>query len=158
MATPAPEASTLPTAGERPAAPPGMVAVPAAALSGAQQHAAQQAGTNIGMMGGAMAGSGGADMANGAVLGGYIGQQIGRYERTAAMHDPNAPMVLVDENSRAGRRAVRRQKRREGREGGNWLKRVFGFGGSKKSGEEERAVAVDDGEGEDTEPVTQAKA
>jgi hypothetical protein len=122
-----------------------MVAVPAAALSGRQQHAAQMAGSNIGVMAGLMTG-GGADVATGAVAGGFIGQQIGRYQRTAAMSDPNAPMVFVDVNSRAGRRAIRRQKRWQRRNGGGgcqpedkkksqgWLKRLFG-GGSKKDGD-----------------------
>lgn len=102
----------------RPPAPPGMVAVPAAALSGRQQHAAQQAGAQIGVLGGLAAGGGG-DIVTGAVAGGLIGQQIGQYQRHAAMNDPNAPMVFVDENSRAGRRAIRREGRRE-RRAGRW--------------------------------------
>lgn len=51
-------------------------------------------------------------------------------QQQAAMHDPAAPMVLVDENSRAGRRAVRRQARRYGpddeRDRMGWLKGLFG--------------------------------
>jgi len=140
--------------GSRPPAPPGMVAVPAAALSGRQQHAMQQAGANIGVMTGLAAG-GGADIVTGAVAGGFIGQQLGRYQRTAAMSDPNAPMVFVDVNSRAGRRAIRRQKRRERRSGvgvtsstdkkksQGWFKSLFG-GGSKRDGDSSSS----DGEGE----------
>lgn len=149
MATPVPvdPKSPIPIAsGTHPPAPPGMVAVPAAALSGRQQHAAQLAGSNIGVMSGLAAG-GGADIVTGAIAGGLIGQQIGRYQHASAMSDPNAPMVFVDENSRAGRRAIRRQKRRQRRQrtngdGGSpaavkkkshgWLKSLFG-GGSKGS-------------------------
>ena len=147
MATPQPQQvpvdpkSPIPIAsGTHPPAPPGMVAVPAAALSGRQQHAAQLAGSNIGVTSGLIAG-GGADIVTGAIAGSLIGQEIGRYQRAAAMSDPNAPMVFVDENSRAGRRAIRRQKRRQRRQGtGNdgaspaadkkkstgWLKGLFG--------------------------------
>lgn len=122
----APDRPPIPIApGTYPPAPPGYVAVPLAALSGQQQVAMQQAGQNIGVMGGLMAG-GGADVVEGAVIGNYVGQQVGRAQRSAAMHDPAAPMVFVDENSRVGRRAVRRRARRQG--GGNfsWLKRMFG--------------------------------
>ena len=96
--------------GTNPPAPPGYVAVPLAALSGRQQAAMQQAGQNIGVVGGLAAG------------GGFVGQQVGRAQRSIAMHDPAAPMVFVDENSRVGRRAVRRQ----GRGGFGWLRRLFG--------------------------------
>jgi len=137
--------------GTYPPAPPGMVAVPAAALSGRQQHAAQLAGANIGVDSGLAAG-GGADIVTGAVVGGLIGQQIGRYQHAVAMSDPNAPMVFVDENSRAGRRAIRRQKRQQRRQrtsgssgspaavekkSHGWLKSLFG-GGSKDSSSSDR--------------------
>lgn len=141
--------------GTRPPAPPGMVAVPAAALSGRQQHAAQMAGANIGVIGG-LAGGGGADIVTGAVVGGWIGQQVGRYERAAVMSDPNAPMVFVDENSRAGRRAIRRQKRRQRRMGGggspsaekknqSWFKSLFGSG--NKDDGDRSASESEDGDG-----------
>jgi len=145
----------LPTAAAPPAAPPGMVAVPAAALLGRQQHAAQQAGTNIGVMAGVVEGSGG-NMWVDAAVGGYVGQQVGRYQRQAAMHDPNAPMVYVDENSRAGRRAVRRAGRKERRQGGGWLSRFFG---GKKAAEEKREEAEAEAEDESARegPAAQAK-
>ena len=81
---------------------------------------------------------GGTDFVTDAVAGNFVGQQLGRYQRTAAMSDPNAPMVFVDANSRAGRRAIRRQNRRQRRSGGGgsqpedqkksqgWLRRLFG--------------------------------
>jgi len=138
--------------GTRPPAPPGMVAVPAAALSGRQQQAMQQAGASIGVMTGLAAG-GGADIVTGAVAGGFIGQQLGRYQRAAAMNDPNAPMVFVDVNSRAGRRAIRRQKRQERRSGvgvsssakksRGWFMSLFG-GDNKREGDS----GASDGEGE----------
>ncbi|KAL1889061.1 hypothetical protein Sste5346_009126 [Sporothrix stenoceras] len=115
--------------GTNPEPPAGMVAVPVAALSGRQQNQMQQAGQQIGVVGGLVAGGGG-DMVAGSVVGGYVGQQFGRMQRQAAMHDPAAPMVFVDENSRAGRRAVRRQARRYGPDGERdrlgWLKGLFG--------------------------------
>ncbi|KIH93241.1 hypothetical protein SPBR_03344 [Sporothrix brasiliensis 5110] len=115
--------------GTYPDPPPGMVAVPVAALSGRQQNQMQQAGQQIGVVGGLVAGGGG-DMITGAVVGGYAGQQIGRMQRQAAMHDPTAPMVFVDVNSRVGRRAVRRRARRYGDDGERdrmgWLKGLFG--------------------------------
>ena len=140
--------------GTRPPAPPGMVAVPAAALSGRQQQIMQQAGANIGVMTG-LATGGGADIVTGAVAGGFIGQQLGRYQRAAAMSDQNAPMVFVDVNSRAGRRAIRRQKRQERRSGvgvsssadnkksRGWFKSLFG-GGSRREGDS----GSSDGEGD----------
>ncbi|CAK7234851.1 hypothetical protein SBRCBS47491_009089 [Sporothrix bragantina] len=91
--------------GTYPEPPPGMVAVPVAALSGRQQNMMQHTGQQIGVMGGMVAGGGG-DMVTGAVVGGFVGQQIGQMQRHAAMHDPAAPMAFVDENSRAGRRAL----------------------------------------------------
>jgi hypothetical protein len=132
-----------------------MVAVPAAALSGRQQHAAQLAGSNIGVMAGLMTG-GDTDFVADTVAGGFVGQQLGRYQRTVAMSDPNAPMVFVDVNSRAGRRAIRRQKRWQRRNGGGgsqpenkkksqgWLKRLFG--GSSKM---DRDSSSNDNEGDD---------
>ncbi|CAK7205123.1 hypothetical protein SEUCBS139899_007888 [Sporothrix eucalyptigena] len=115
--------------GTNPEPPAGMVAVPVAALSGRQQNQMQQAGQQIGVVGGLVADGGGSVVA-GAVVGGYVGQQLGRIQRQAAMHDPAAPMVFVDENSRAGRRAVRRRARRYGPDGERdrlgWLKGLFG--------------------------------
>jgi hypothetical protein len=113
------------------------------------------AGSNIGVMAGLMTG-GGSDFVTDTVVGGLVGQQVGRYQRTAAMSDPNAPMVFVDANSRAGRRAIRRQKRWQRRHGGggsqpedkkksqSWLKRLFG-GASK----EDRDSNSSDNEGND---------
>lgn len=69
--------------GTNPPAPPGMVAVPMAALSGRQKNAMQQAGQRIGVLGGLAAGGGG-DLVEGAVVGGYIGQQLGQAQRSAA--------------------------------------------------------------------------
>jgi hypothetical protein len=145
--------------GPIPPAPPGMVAIPAAALSGRHQNAAQHAGGNIGVMAGIFT-EGGSDFVTDAVAGNFVGQQIGRYQRTAAMHDPNAPMVFVDVNSRAGRRAIRRQKRQQRRSGrrgsasadkgksGGWFKRWFG-GGSKSDGD--KSSSEDEGEEGKTE-------
>ena len=117
-----------------PQAPPGMVAVPAAALRG---------NPGVGFQSGMMGGSGlayglgdgslGTDMAIAGIGGNVIGQRYKSHEIRQAMADPYAPMVYVDEDSRAGRRALRRQRRQERR--GKRSSAIAGFfSGSKSEG------------------------